>query len=80
MARERRKPGTDLAVKPVAAEGIPAAGLRIRLIGLPDEVLAGAEVLAEAFDLIEVSSACPCRGASRNVRAYLQVRLKSPGT
>ncbi|TDD63673.1 hypothetical protein [Actinomadura rubrisoli] len=63
----------------MAAEGMSAAGLRIRLVGLPDEVLAGAQILAEAFDPIEVSSDYPCRGASRNVRAYLQVRLKSPG-
>jgi hypothetical protein len=54
------------------------AGLRVRLMGLPEDVAAGAQALAEVFDVIETSEAYPCRGASRNVRAYLQVRLKSP--
>ncbi|KAB2341523.1 hypothetical protein [Actinomadura rudentiformis] len=58
----------------------PALGLRIRLMGLPEEVSAGAHALAEVFDVVEVSSAYPCRGASQNVRAYLQVRFKSSQT
>jgi hypothetical protein len=47
-------------------------------MGLPDDVAAGAQALAEVFDVIEMSEPYPCRGASRNVRTYLQVRLKSP--
>ncbi|WUI01948.1 hypothetical protein OHR68_09095 [Spirillospora sp. NBC_00431] len=67
-------------MKPAATGSVPVSGLRIRLIGLPEEVLAGAEALAEVFELVEVSPAYPCRGTSRNVRAYVQVRFKSPGT
>ncbi|MFP3966579.1 hypothetical protein SMC26_30020 [Actinomadura fulvescens] len=49
-------------------------------MGLPEEVSAGAEALAEVFEVVEVSSAYPCRGASQNVRVYLQVRFKSSQT
>ncbi|MCP9954692.1 helix-turn-helix domain-containing protein [Actinomadura madurae] len=80
MARAHGKPVAELAVKPAAGGSAAGSGLRIRLVGLPDEVLAGAEALAGVFDLVEVSPAYPCRGASLNVRAYLQVRLKNPGT
>ncbi|MFC4051182.1 hypothetical protein ACFOY4_15935 [Actinomadura syzygii] len=65
---------------PKAAGSAPVSGLRIRLIGLPEEVRAGAEVLAEVFDLVEVSKAYPSRGASRNVRVYVEARFKSSGT
>jgi hypothetical protein len=77
MARAHGKSASDLVWRP-GATGSAAAGLRIRLIGLPEEVLAGAEALAEVFNVVEVSPAYPCRGASLNVRAYVQVRLKSP--
>ncbi|MFI0412437.1 hypothetical protein [Actinomadura sp. 3N508] len=80
MARTHGETGTGLEVKPAAAGSAPVSGLRIRLIGLPEEVLAGAEVLAEVFELVEVSQAYPCRGASRNVRAYVEARFKTPGT
>lgn len=70
MARERRQSS------PAGSESL--MGLRIRLMGLPEEVSAGADVLAEVFDVVEVSSTYPCRGSSRNVRAYLQVRFASP--
>jgi hypothetical protein len=50
-------------------------GLRVRLTGLPEEVAAGADVLAEVFEVVEVSKTYPSRGASRNVSAYLQVRF-----
>jgi arginase family enzyme len=78
MAGSHGKPVADPAVVPAAAGSVSGSGLRIRLVGLPEEVLAGAEALARVFDLVEVSPAYPCRGASRNVRAYLQARLKSP--
>ncbi len=76
MARAHGKPSRGSSAMPAAA----GSGLRVRLVGSPEEVLAGAEALAEVFDLVEVSPSYPCRGASLNVRAYLQVRLKSPGT
>ncbi|GAA2576807.1 hypothetical protein GCM10010411_06650 [Actinomadura fulvescens] len=72
MARERH------AHSPTGSG--PVLGLRIRLMGLPEEVSAGAEALAEVFEVVEVSSAYPCRGASQNVRVYLQVRFKSSQT
>ncbi|MFG1999729.1 hypothetical protein ACGFNU_11335 [Spirillospora sp. NPDC048911] len=72
MARDRH------ADSPAGSK--PALGLRIRLMGLPEEVSAGADALAEVFDVVEVSSPYPCRGASQNVRAYLQVRFKSSQT
>ncbi len=62
---------------PSSAGPGPMSGLRVRLMGLPEEVAAGAEVLAEVS---EASEAYPCRGASANVRAYLQVRFKSSQT
>ncbi|TMQ96811.1 hypothetical protein ETD83_20870 [Actinomadura soli] len=80
MARTRGEAGSGLEVRPATAGSVPVSGLRIRLIGSPEEVLAGVEALAEVFELVEVSQAYPCRGASRNVRAYVQVRFKSPGT
>ena len=49
--------------------------MKIRLIGLPDEVMAAAERLAGVFDLVETSEALPCRGNSRQVRVYAEVRL-----
>src|SRR5437764_12301127 len=49
--------------------------VRIRLVGLPDEVMAAAERITDVFDLVEASEAYPCRGSSRQVRAYLEVRL-----
>ncbi|WP_285496114.1 hypothetical protein [Actinomadura sp. NBRC 104425] len=51
--------------------------LRIRLIGLPDDVAAGVEALGQVLDLVEVSEPYPCRGRSRNVRVYVQGRRKS---
>jgi hypothetical protein len=49
--------------------------VKIRLIGLPDEVMAAAERVADVFELVDTSDALPCRGNSRQVRAYLEVRL-----
>lgn len=76
MARRPKTPFTPVTVTAAAPR---PAGLEIRLTGLPDEVLAGAETLATVFELIEVSRAYPCR-RSRNVRAYLQVRFKTATT
>lgn len=49
--------------------------VKIRLIGLPDEVKAAAERVAEVMNLVDTSEALPCRGNSRQVRVYLEVRL-----
>ncbi|MGH3377649.1 MAG: hypothetical protein ACRDS0_03805 [Pseudonocardiaceae bacterium] len=49
--------------------------MKIRLIGLPDEVMAAAERVSDVFDLVDTSDALPCRGNSRQVRVYLEVRL-----
>ncbi|GAA3790247.1 hypothetical protein GCM10022226_06420 [Sphaerisporangium flaviroseum] len=48
--------------------------MKIRIIGLPDEVTQAAEIIGTAFDVIEISDPYPCRGASRNVRIYTEVR------
>ena len=53
--------------------------LRIRLIGLPDDVAAGVEALGRVLDLVEVSEPYPCRGRSRNVRVYVQARPEAGG-
>jgi hypothetical protein len=49
--------------------------VKIRLIGLPDEVMAAATHVADVMDLVDTSEALPCRGNSRQVRVYLEVRL-----
>jgi hypothetical protein len=49
--------------------------MRIRLIGLPDEVKAATDRIAHDFDLVETSPTMPCRGNSRQVRVYLEIRL-----
>jgi hypothetical protein len=58
--------------RPCGCRGRP---VKIRLTGLPDEVMAAAERLADVFDLVETSDALPCRGNSRQVRVYTEVRL-----
>ncbi|WP_214110682.1 hypothetical protein [Acrocarpospora catenulata] len=50
--------------------------MKIRVICLPDEVDDVTRVLADAFDLIEISAPYPMRGTSRNVRVYAEVRLQ----
>jgi hypothetical protein len=52
--------------------------LKIRIIGLPDEAVQAANLIARTFDVIEISDSIPCRGASRNVRIYAEVRLPQP--
>jgi hypothetical protein len=49
--------------------------MKIRIIGLPDEVTQAADIIAAAFDVIEISDPYPCRGNTRNVRIYAEVRL-----
>lgn len=49
--------------------------MKIRVIGLPAEVAKAAELLAGTFDVIEISEPLCCRGASRNVRIYAEIRL-----
>lgn len=50
MAGADGEPVADLAVVPAAGGSACGSGLRIRLVGLPEEVLAGAEALARVFD------------------------------
>lgn len=52
--------------------------MKIRIIGLPDEVAQAADLIARTFDVIEISDPLLCRGASRNVRIYIEVRLPEP--
>jgi hypothetical protein len=52
--------------------------LKIRIIGLPDEATQAANLIARIFDVIEISGLIPCRGATRNVRIYAEVRLPQP--
>ncbi|GAA3801647.1 hypothetical protein GCM10022226_21840 [Sphaerisporangium flaviroseum] len=49
--------------------------MKIRIIGLPDEVTQAADILAQMFDLIEISEPYSCRGTTRNVRLYAEARL-----
>ena len=53
--------------------------MKIRLIGLPEEVTAGAERLGEVFEVIEISAPYPCQGSSRQVRVYAEVRPQPAG-
>ncbi|MEU7857884.1 hypothetical protein [Nonomuraea sp. NPDC049141] len=52
--------------------------MRIRIIGLPEEATQAANLIARTFDVVEISRPIPCRGASRNVRIYAEVRLPQP--
>ena len=53
--------------------------MKIRLIGLPEEVTAAAGRLGQIFEVIEISDPYPCRGASRQVRVYAEVRPQPTG-
>lgn len=53
---------------------LPVMSVRVRVIGLPDEVTAAVTRLGAVFGLVETSKPLPCRGTSRNVRIYLKVR------
>lgn len=48
--------------------------MKIRIIGLPAEVTDGIERLRKVLDVVSVSDPYPCRGASRQVRVYVEVR------
>ncbi|GGP92193.1 hypothetical protein BKA00_000447 [Actinomadura coerulea] len=52
--------------------------LSVRLIGLPDDVVAGVARLRETFEVIEVSSPRPCRGESLRVRVYVTAHAPVP--
>jgi hypothetical protein len=60
---------------PAVPETATQTAGKIRLIGLPDEVVAIAERLDQVLDIVEISEPKPCRGNSRQVRLYLDVRL-----
>lgn len=49
--------------------------MKIRIIGLPDEVTQAVDLLTRTLDVIEVSAPYPTRGTGRQVRVYLEVRL-----
>ncbi|WP_187414122.1 hypothetical protein [Nonomuraea sp. PA05] len=49
--------------------------MKIRIVGLPDEAPQAANLIARTFDVIEISEPIPSRGASRNVRIYIEARL-----
>ncbi|MEU6781664.1 hypothetical protein ABZ912_20885 [Nonomuraea angiospora] len=49
--------------------------MKIRIIALPDEATQAANLIARTFDVIEISDPLACRGASRHVRIYAEVRL-----
>jgi len=49
--------------------------MKIRITGLPDEVEHAAAEIGSVLDVVETSAPYPCRGISRQVRLYLEVRL-----
>lgn len=49
--------------------------MKIRLIGLPDEVTQAVDLLTQTFDVIDASAPYPTRGTGRQVRVYLEIRL-----
>ncbi|MGW3351720.1 hypothetical protein ACWDA3_51210 [Nonomuraea rubra] len=48
--------------------------MKIRLTGLPEEIEQVTTRLRDVLDVLEVSAPYPCRGESRQVRVYLEVR------
>lgn len=52
--------------------------MKIRITGLPEEATQAANLIARIFEVIEISGLIPCRGATRNVRIYAEVRLPQP--
>lgn len=54
--------------------------MKIRLMGLPDEVDAVITQIGKVLDIVEVSDAYPNRGNSQLVRHYVEVRLIQPAT
>jgi hypothetical protein len=49
--------------------------VKIRLMGLPDEVDQALERIEQVLDVIDNSGHRPLRGDSRQVFAYLEIRL-----
>ncbi|MEV4887879.1 hypothetical protein AB0K48_00620 [Nonomuraea sp. NPDC055795] len=49
--------------------------VKIRIVGLPDEVDRDAAEIARVLTVVETSTPYPSRGNSRQVRLYLEVRL-----
>lgn len=54
--------------------------MKIRLVGLPDELAAAAARISTVLDVVKTSQPYPCRGVSRQYRVYLEVRLAPPAT
>ncbi|GAA1018503.1 hypothetical protein Aple_081380 [Acrocarpospora pleiomorpha] len=50
--------------------------MKIRIVGLPDAADHAVELLGQVFDVIEVSAPYPSRGTGRNVRIYVEVRMR----
>ncbi|WP_242903688.1 hypothetical protein [Actinomadura terrae] len=49
--------------------------MKIRLMGLPDEVDQATERLKQLFNVIDISAHRPLRGQSRQVFVYIEIRL-----
>jgi hypothetical protein len=49
--------------------------MKVRIIGLPDEVREFVDRLPEIADVIEISNPYPCRGTTRNIRVYGEIRM-----
>ncbi|WP_433239926.1 hypothetical protein [Actinomadura nitritigenes] len=49
--------------------------MKVRLMGLPDEVDQATDRLKQIFDVIDVSAHRPLRGQSRQVFVYIEIRL-----
>jgi hypothetical protein len=48
--------------------------VKIRIIGVPEEVAVAAERIAGVLDLVQASAPLPSRGTPGEVRLYLEVR------
>jgi hypothetical protein len=53
--------------------------VKIRLMGLPDDVTEAIVRLRAVFDVISESPPYPCRGVSREVRVYIEARPADTG-
>lgn len=50
--------------------------MKMRISGRPGEVAAAVDLIREMFDVLTVSAAYPLRNQSREVRVYVDMRLR----
>ncbi|KAB2351604.1 hypothetical protein [Actinomadura rudentiformis] len=51
--------------------------MKLRLVGLPDEIDDAVEAIGQVVEVLEVSAHYPRRGNTRQVSVYLDIRVKT---